>query len=378
MRTEISLAGVCLRQAKPVVSIACGLGLVILASACSSNSTHTSAHKVGNKDILLTSADLRATIVSNDPQRGSVVCAEPSPDLAKAVQSSFGAGGSVSADIPTQVSASVAASIARSRAEAAAQLGERLATIQLLRDGLYRVCEAYANGAIDEVYYALLLGRYDDTMVTMLAGELAAGNFGRQLATLGGNSTTAASAQADLNRTLAMVHDAAQEVEDATQQVEAADRELDQAEATLAAAEARGDDTTDEAAAVEEKKQAAQERQNNLVLAAKNAANAAATASATAGGITPSANQDIASVEHEIQATYINDKDFDSLMIACLTALTNPKYERLANLCDDRSGSPGLLQRAVHLQMAEEANPAITNVQGPSRATDATLIMAGQ
>lgn len=375
MRTEISLSGACLRQAKPVVSIACGLGLVVLASACSSNSTHTSTHKLANKDVLLTSADLRATIASSHPERGSVVCAEPSPDLAKAVQSSFGAGGSVSADIPTQVSASAAASIARARAEAAAQLGERLATIQLLRDGLYRVCEAYANGAIDELYYALLLGRYDDTMVTMLAGELAAGNFGRQLATLGGNATAAASAQADLDRALTAVQDAAQEVEEAGQQVEAADRELEQAEATMAAAEARGEDTTDEAAAVEDNKQAVQERQNNLVLAAKNAANAAATASATAGGITPAASQDIATVVHAIQATYIDDKDFDALMIACLTAMTNPKYENLASLCAGRAGSPGLLEAALKLKSAEEE---AAGAPGLRESPQGTLIVARQ
>ena len=197
MRFGQSRSGHLSRAFSNTALIACGLGLVLAVSACSS-STHTSAHRLGDRHVLLTSADLRATMATDNRAGSSVVCAEPSPDLAKAVQSSFGAGGSVSADIPTQVSGSAAVSVARARAEAAAQLGERLATIQLLRDGLYRACEAYANGAIDEVFYAVMLGRYDDTMVTLLAGELAAGNFGRQLATLGGGSDSAASAQADL------------------------------------------------------------------------------------------------------------------------------------------------------------------------------------
>jgi hypothetical protein len=56
---------------------------------------------------------------------------------------------------------------------------ERTQTIQLLRDSLYRACEAYANGALSDTTYALLLSRYDDTMVTMLSSELVAGAFGR-------------------------------------------------------------------------------------------------------------------------------------------------------------------------------------------------------
>jgi hypothetical protein len=343
-------------------SIACGLGLVLATSACTS-STHTSAHRLGDRQVLLTSADLRATMASGPRAGGSVVCAEPSPDLAKAVQSSFGAGGSVSADIPTQVSGSAAVSVARARAEAAAQLGERLATIQLLRDGLYRACEAYANGAIDEVFYSVMLGRYDDTMVTLLAGELAAGNFGRQLATIGGGSDSTASAQADLAGALTAV-------EDAEERVARADQALTEAEARLATAQARGDATANEAAAVADKKQEQQDRRNELVLAAENAAKATATATA-ATGIAKAADNDMASVVHAIQTTYINDRDFDSLMIACFTALTNPKpeYAALADLCTGRPGQTGLLQLAVR-------GATTPNSTGSPPATDALLVAA--
>ncbi len=60
-------------------------------------------------------------------------------------------------------------------AEAMAQLGQRLATIQLLRDGLYRACEAYANGALDKSSYSMILSRFDDTMITLLLGAEEAG-----------------------------------------------------------------------------------------------------------------------------------------------------------------------------------------------------------
>ena len=364
------------RALKTTASIACGFGLVLAVSACANkeSGTHVSAHTLGNKDVLLTSADLRATIASSDPERGSVVCAEPSPDLAKAVEASFGGSGSVSVDVPAQVSGSAAVSIARARAEAAAQLGERLATIQLLRDGLYRACEAYANGAINELFYALLLGRYDDTMVTMLAGELAAGNFGRQLATIGGDANANANAETTFDRALTRIQDAAMEVEQAEEQVEVAEGELVQAEAERAAAEEQGEDTTAEAAEVEDKRQALKERQDNLKLAAKNAADAAATASANAGAITATTDKDIASVVHAIQATYINDKDLDALIVACLTALTNPKYGDLAKVCSGRPGEHGLLQLAVHAAAGGAAAPPTSKPSPP--ATDGTLIVA--
>lgn len=41
--------------------------------------------------------------------------------------------------------------------------------IQLLRDGLYRACEAYTNGIIDGREYKRIIARYDETMITMLA-----------------------------------------------------------------------------------------------------------------------------------------------------------------------------------------------------------------
>jgi hypothetical protein len=138
----------------------------------------------------------------------------------------------------------------------------------------------------------------------------------------------------------------------------------------LAAAEARGDDTANEAAAVADKKREQQDRRNELVLAAENAAKATATATA-ATGIAKAADNDMASVVHAIQTTYINDRDFDSLMIACFTALTNPKpeYAALADLCTGRPGQTGLLQLAVR-------GATTPNSTGSPPATDALLVAA--
>ena len=70
--------------------------------------------------------------------RDVIVCAEPSPDALSAISSNF--AGSFGGVFGPSEKAEVA--LASSFSETASQLGERNATIQLLRDGLYRQCEA--------------------------------------------------------------------------------------------------------------------------------------------------------------------------------------------------------------------------------------------
>lgn len=163
---------------------------------------------MGDLHAIATSADVRLVLTKPvDPvdadyvRPKTITCAEPSPDMARIVTEALGSSSSLSvkgklpgSPTPEQLNATMA--LSKSHAEAIAQMTERLATIQLLRDGLYRACEAYANGAISSTTYAIILSRFDKMMVTMLFGELAAGNFGRPLATLTG--TAAGKAEADL------------------------------------------------------------------------------------------------------------------------------------------------------------------------------------
>lgn len=60
--------------------------------------------------------------------------------------------------------------------EGAAFVGLRTSTIQLLRDGMYRLCEAHLNGAIDGDTYNLQLRRYQRYMVALLAIEQLTGS----------------------------------------------------------------------------------------------------------------------------------------------------------------------------------------------------------
>lgn len=92
-----------------------------------------------------------------------VTCAEPSPDAIMGIAAS----GALEASILDKGSAKVAASMA----EAIGELGKRTPTIQLLRDALYRACEAYMNGVFGADHYKKMLYGYDDLVVTLLAIE---------------------------------------------------------------------------------------------------------------------------------------------------------------------------------------------------------------
>lgn len=99
--------------------------------------------------------------------RDVFICAEPSPDALSAISASFaGSFGGIFG--PGE---EVQAALASSFSETAAQLGVRNATIQLLRDGLYRQCEAYMNGLIDKPYYEQIANKYVNAMLILLATE---------------------------------------------------------------------------------------------------------------------------------------------------------------------------------------------------------------
>jgi hypothetical protein len=90
----------------------------------------------------------------------TLICAEPSPDALSAMSAAASASGSYK-----EVSAQIAGSIS----EVASNIGLRTQTIQLLRDGMYRICEAYLNGALPPKEYVAEQRRYQ----VMTAGLLA-------------------------------------------------------------------------------------------------------------------------------------------------------------------------------------------------------------
>ncbi len=95
-----------------------------------------------------------------------IVCAEPSPDVIKAISSQLATAAQASYQ-----GAQGSAELQHQYAEAVTALGQRTASIQLLRDAYYRLCEARMDGFITNGTYPVALNRLDDAMVALLAIE---------------------------------------------------------------------------------------------------------------------------------------------------------------------------------------------------------------
>jgi hypothetical protein len=113
-------------------------------------------------------------------------CAEPSPDALAAYASSLGLG--VSA--PSQGAASLAAALQSS----AGSIGLRTQSITLMRDGLYRMCEAANNGRMSNLEVAAFLRRSQDLTAVVLAIEQLTGAVSAQQIILSGKASADASA----------------------------------------------------------------------------------------------------------------------------------------------------------------------------------------
>ena len=176
------------------------IGLSLLLGGCTENDQSIyRTVDLSKGSTLLTDAKTR-TVLNLAPASGSspgyiipsrIICAEPSPDVAQAVSKSFGA--ELSAAVASEGSGQ--AQVAAAQAASIAELGKRLAAVQALRDGLYRACEAYANGAITDASYAAILGGYRTTLETTLFGDfLASRDSASAVASAGGNASTTGSA----------------------------------------------------------------------------------------------------------------------------------------------------------------------------------------
>lgn len=140
-----------------------------------SSITDSSTNATGRQQAFFIDAKQRAIF-----QRGAVTCAEPSPDALSAIAASQG----LSVATPDGTSIGQSLSIA----EAAGAIGLRTQSIQLMRDHMYRVCEAYSGGALPALTFALLHRRFQTTMVGILAIEQLTGVARAPTVVLGGSS----------------------------------------------------------------------------------------------------------------------------------------------------------------------------------------------
>jgi len=144
-----------------------GLMAVALLQGCGASSKmYTKEMALGDTNkIVSVDAKQRLTFIRQD-ENGPSICAEPSPDALSSIVSGMTLGAE---------KAGTALSLALSDSEASASIGLRTQSIQLLRDGMYRICEAYYSGKLDENQVESLLKRYQDTMIAILAIESITG-----------------------------------------------------------------------------------------------------------------------------------------------------------------------------------------------------------
>jgi len=135
---------------------------VIGLSGCANWSTLYRKPNFSESDSLLTDIGARAIFVTpRDTKEGqnvnlrntpkTIVCAEPSPDSMQAYAAKL--------NWKLLSDSAVTRDAALAYSTAASYVGNRTQTVQLLRDQLYRLCEAYANGIIDSDTYTMLMSR---------------------------------------------------------------------------------------------------------------------------------------------------------------------------------------------------------------------------
>lgn len=172
----------------------CVAGIALAVSGCGSAITKPvtidqNSYSLSAEQRVFLSRD--RAVVDSGNQR--VTCAEPSPDALKAIAQSLSA--------QAQAPAYGGGGLSTSAAESAASIGLRTATIQLLRDGLYRICEAYANGALSEFGYALALSNFDEIMIRLISVEGLTGTHQAAQVAIGTSGTTKGSGQSNLSIT---------------------------------------------------------------------------------------------------------------------------------------------------------------------------------
>ncbi|MDP1700639.1 MAG: hypothetical protein Q8L53_06740 [Aestuariivirga sp.] len=139
--------------------------LSLVLAACSGSTIHKRS-SLGDIQTLSLDAKQRLVITGHNEYGKSIVCAEPSPDALVAQAAVLSASGRYAGP---QGSPSAGGNVGVGLQESAASIGYRTQSIQILRDGYYRLCESYLNGAIKEDEYRKVVSNLDTFIVVALA-----------------------------------------------------------------------------------------------------------------------------------------------------------------------------------------------------------------
>ena len=142
-------------------TIAVVVSLVLLTTGCAWIGTKTFEKFDVNKGTSLSIDATQRVILVKDGEKGRKVCAEPSPDAIVAAA----AHAAVKGDVAGQGGGELSGGFS----QAASSIGIRTATIQLLRDGYYRACEASMNGLLGPETYQGIVEGIGPVMIGLVA-----------------------------------------------------------------------------------------------------------------------------------------------------------------------------------------------------------------
>jgi hypothetical protein len=106
-----------------------------------------------------------------DGQKGPVVCAEPSPDVAESLVTSLKAIAEVSAKKGSD-EAKVGGEFSRNLATAVSNVFSRSQGVQFFRDSSYALCQAYINGLIESEDYKKALEKITQLAFVLIDKEI--------------------------------------------------------------------------------------------------------------------------------------------------------------------------------------------------------------
>lgn len=142
-------------------------------------------------------------------ERRAIICAEPSPDVLTAIANTIDTELRTKTVLTSGASVDAAARLAGTLSETVREIGERTQVIQLMRDVLYRACEAYANGALDDFGYSIILGQIDLFMLQLLSADaLGRSEGGKALALAKANAAAEEAKVTKANQLLSLAEQA--------------------------------------------------------------------------------------------------------------------------------------------------------------------------
>lgn len=153
-----------------IVQIGSALGIVMALAAGCSSTIHI-REDVSGVDTLSVDAKQRMMLVgARQAGHGErVVCTEPMPDALVAKAAALRADVNITG---ATGEASGGGGLGAASSESAASLSFRNQTVQMLRDGYFRLCEAYLNGAINKRLYRHMIANADTFMAVVAALEV--------------------------------------------------------------------------------------------------------------------------------------------------------------------------------------------------------------